>query len=310
MNAISLPPLPRFRLPTTAENLRALLFAILIHVFAGLLMFVGVWFSLPEPMIDAGEQTEVIMIDLPRGPLPKAVNAPKPAPNKIPAPVPPKPVEVPKPVPPKPAVEPAKAQPVGKPDDVTDQRIVPPKIDIDPIAKALEEQRKQNLEQQRRQQLEEIRAQRAEAEAERIKEQKTLDQLQKREAVKLEMETQAKAAEAARQRQRIADEEAAIRGTVETEDLAAQWRNAVRLSIEGQWNLPTGTPPKLQCNLRVSAVAGGTVVGVSVQQPCQLSEELQQTLIDAANLASPLPYVGFEQVFKNVIPIQFITPES
>lgn len=310
MNAVPLPPLLPYRLPSTADNLRALLFAVLVHVVAALLMFVGVWFSISEPMIDAGEPIEVVMIDLPRAPPPKAVQAPKTAP--APVPPAPKPAPAPKPELPKPVVEPPKVQPqpAGKPDDVTDQKVTPPKIDVDPIAKALEEQqRKQKIEEERRKQLEEIRAQRLVAEQERLQRERELKQVQQREAVRQEMEAQAKAAEAARQRERIAAEEAALRGTVETDDLAAQWRNAVRVSIQDQWNLPVGTPARLQCNLRISAIIGGEVVGVAILPPCQLSEELRQTLIDAANAASPLPYSGFESVFQTVIPIQFITPE-
>lgn len=301
MNAVSLPPLPRFTLPTTAENLRSLLLAILIHVVAIGMMFVGVWFSLPEPMPDAGEQS-VVMIDLPRAPMSKPVSAPKPTPTPAPPAPAPRVVEVPKPEVPKPKVEPVKVppQPVGKPDDVTDQRITPPKIDIDPIAKALEEQqRKQKLEEQRRQQLEEIRAQRAVIEAERIQREKELQTVRERQAIQQELEQTARDAAAARERQRIAEEEAALRGSIETDDLRAQWYSAIKSSID--WRAPEGTPRGLRCNVRISMIVGGEVVGRAIMPPCSFPQELQESLLAAIDGASPLPYVGFESVFTPVI---------
>jgi colicin import membrane protein len=256
-------------------------------------MFVGVWTSVEEPMIDAGEPIDAVMIDLSAAPLPRV--APKP--------VQPKPV----PTPPKPAVKPEpEVKPVetGKPDDVTDQRLAPPKPDVDPLAIAQEEERKRKLEQERRAQLEQIRAEREQAEKDRLKAEADLKRVQ------AEQQRRDLAKEEAERRERIAEEERALRGTVQTEDLLAQWRNAVRQAIEQQWNLPTGTPAKLECGVRITAVKGGTVVFRTVTQPCQLPAELQQTLLDAVDAADPLPYLGFESVFQTQIPIIFVTPES
>jgi colicin import membrane protein len=292
MSAAVALPAP-YRLPNSADNWRALVFAVLIHVAAALLMFVGVWTSVEEPMIDAGEPIDAVMIDLAAAPLPRA--APKPVPPK-PVPAPPKPT-----VKPEPEVRPVES---GKPDDVTDQRLAPPKPDVDPLAIAQEEERKRNREEQKRIQLAQIQEERRIAEAERIKAQKEFDR------VKAEQERKEQAKEDAARRERIAEEERALRGTVQTEDLLAQWRNAVRLAIEGQWSLPTGTPAKLQCGVRITAIKGGTVVFRTVTQPCQLPAELQQTLLDAVDAADPLPYLGFESVFQTEIPIIFVTPES
>lgn len=293
MSATAALPSP-YRLPTPGDNMRALVFAVLIHVAAALLMFVGVWTSVQEPMIDAGEPIDAVMVDLSAAPLPKVT--PKPAPPK---PAPPKP-EIAKPAPEPPRVE------VGKLDDVTDQKLTPPKVDVDELAVAQEEERKKHREEERRRQLEEIRKQRDQAEKDRQKAEADLKKVQaqqQKEDLVRQLEAEAKA-------KREAEVSAALRGTVATEDLLAQWRNAVRQAIEQQWNLPTGTPAKLECGVRITAVKGGTVVFRTVTQPCQLPVELQQTLLDAVDSADPLPYVGFESVFQTQIPIIFVTPES
>lgn len=302
MSATAALPSP-YRLPTPGDNMRALVFAVLIHVAAALLMFVGVWTAVDEPMIDAGEPIDAVMIDLSAAPLPKST--PKPAPPK-PAPAPVPAPEV-KPEPPKPAPPEPQRVEAGKPDDVTDQRLAPPKTDVDPLAVAQEDERKRKLEQERRAQLEQIRQEREQAEKDRAKAEADLKRVQaqqQKDDLKKQMEAEA------RERARIAEQEAALRGTVQTEDLLAQWRNAVRQAIEQQWNLPTGTPGKVQCGIRITAVQGGTVVFRTITQPCQLPPELQQTLLDAVDAADPLPYLGFEAVFQTQIPIIFVTPES
>lgn len=297
MSAAAALPAP-YRLPTSGDNARALVFAVLIHVAAALLMFVGVWTSVEEPMIDAGEPLDAVMIDLSAAPLPKPAAKPQP----------PRPAPPPKPeVKPEPAPEAQRVE-TGKPDDVTDQRLAPPKPDVDPLAIAEEEERKRRLEQERRAQLEQIRKEREQAEKDRLKAEAELKRVQAEQQQRDLAAQQAR--EEAERRERIAEEERALRGTVQTDDLLAQWRNAVRQAIEQQWNLPTGTPAKLQCGLRITAVKGGTVVFRTVTQPCQLPAELQQTLLDAVDAADPLPYLGFETVFQTQIQIIFVTPES
>ncbi len=75
------------------------------------------------------------------------------------------------------------------------------------------------------------------------------------------------------------------------------YQQAVVSSVERQWHKPASSTKNLICHVRVKQLIGGTVMDASIASPCNANKIVQKSIIDAIKKASPLPYVGFEEVF-------------
>jgi colicin import membrane protein len=275
---------------STSDQTRAFLYAIGVHVLAALILFAGLLGSAPKKPVISGGALEAVLVDMTLGrPLPK--------PASKPAQTPPKPAPKPAPAPP---------PPQAKPDDVTDQR---PQLPTVPDQEALNLERKQEqlrkqqeelrrqqeVEQQRMQQLEDIRRQRADAA--RLTQEREKQLAQAREAQRAqEILSQAATPE---------PEGSQRPGQDSANDLLSQYAGMIQEVVTQNWRRPANTPSGIRCALRVRQIPGGEVIGVTIGSPCNADPLIQQSIIQAVERASPLPYMGFEAVFQSSLNFNF-----
>lgn len=274
---------------TAADKGRAFTYALAVHLACLGLLLGGLWWtqhtqtvSIPGPVIEA---TLV-------GP----AQAPRAARSK-PKPVPPKP-ETPKPETPKPEEKVESNEP-PKPDTREQERVAA-------LAAQQAEQEKREQEERRRQQqtlLEE--QQKQAAEKKRKLEEEKQKQMQDRQAKeradkerKLEQQRMAELMEA---------EQARTGGEGQDDSLLAQYVAAMKNTVK--WTRPESTQPFV-CELNIKQIPGGEVLSANVVEPCR-ADALTKRAIEAAALqAQPLPYKGFESVFRREIIITFCHPEE
>ena len=266
-----------------ASKLRSLTLALLVHaVLAGLLLAATIS-AKPETSEAAGVPIEVYLpADLPKVPRPVAT-----PPRPRVAPTPPRPAAAPKPV----------ALP---PDNVTDQRPVLPKpLPPDPLALALQEQeQQQQIEEARRQsKLEEVRQQQEEAKKAREALEAKLAELEAEEVKKAEEDLAQQVAE-----------ETAMAGNSADNSLLAQYTSVLVSVINNAWNRSSGVRPDLYCEILVTQLPGGAVMSAVPQRNCNGSEFERKALVDAVERASPLPYEGFQSVFRRQLVVPFQLP--
>lgn len=290
---------------TSRDQTRAFVYAVGVHVFAALVMFAGLLASPPKKVQISGGALEAVLVDMNLGrPLPKPVAKPTPKPPQpapTPSPAPPKPEELTKP-----EAAPPPPPPQAKPDEVTDQR---PQLPTAPNQDALnlerereqlreqqeELRRQQEIEQQRMQQLEDIRRQRAEAARQTQAEEQRLAQAQ-----------EAQRAEQILNQPATSEPEGSPRpGADVANDLLSQYAGLIQEVVTQNWRRPANTPPGIRCSLRVRQIPGGEVIGVTIGSPCNADPLIQQSIIEAVERASPLPYMGFESVFQSALNFNF-----
>jgi colicin import membrane protein len=288
---------------TTRDQTRAFVYAVGVHVLAALVLFAGLIFSAPKKPVISGGALEAVLVDMNLGrplPTPKAPPAPKPQPAP------------PKPEPPKP--EPAKAEPAppppppqAKPDEVTDQR---PQLPTAPNQDALnlerqreelrqqqeELRRQQEIEQQRMQQLEDIRRQRAEAARLTAEREKQLAQAREAQRASEILNQPAEPDQPVGSQRQGADV---------ADSLESQYASLLVEAIRQRWRRPAGTPAGIRCVMRVRQIIGGEVIAAEIGQPCNAPDLVRQSIIDAIERASPLPYQGFESVFNRQLELTF-----
>ncbi|MGH8079937.1 MAG: hypothetical protein ACREP7_05135 [Lysobacter sp.] len=72
----------------------------------------------------------------------------------------------------------------------------------------------------------------------------------------------------------------------------------LRDSILKHWHPPSSVAADSVCTLDLRQSPGGQVTGVQTVAPCDLDETGRSSLLSAVREAQPLPYQGYEQVFK------------
>jgi len=264
------------------ENpLRPWLYSLAVHLAVLAIVSVSLWWtnstvavSIPGPIIEA------TLVGPAQAPKPKAVK-PKP-----------KPVEA-KPPEPKPqAEEPAPERPK---EDKKDQEKITDKL----TQLKAEEDAKLQEELKKKEQLELAEKQAAEAEKQKkLKEEKEQQQRDKK-----ARELAAKA-EAEHLAAMIADE--AKTGQEGTDaSLEAEYYAAIQSAVTAAWLRPDTTPPGVRCTLEITQIIGGDVIQAVVVNPCNADAATRTTLEQAPRRASPLPYSGYESVFKRKIRFEF-----
>ncbi|MEJ2515178.1 MAG: cell envelope integrity protein TolA [Gammaproteobacteria bacterium] len=120
-------------------------------------------------------------------------------------------------------------------------------------------------------------------------------------------------AEAARQ----ADLERQLRAEIEAEErlMSLQssaegqaWIGAIQDRVERNWIRPASATPGLQCEVRVSQIPGGQVVGAEILR-CNGDETVQRSIVAAVMKASPLPTPSDPALFERTI-IFIFEPED
>ena len=164
---------------------------------------------------------------------------------------------------------------------------------------AEQRERLTKMEEERQKQLADIRRQREEAERER-------------------KEAEDKLREIAEQRREQAAERAPTEqpptpqlgneGT--SDDLASRYALAIQQAVERNWIRPETIRPGQACEVRIVQIPGGEVISATVQPSCPY-DELGRRSVEAAVLrAQPLPYGGYERVFRREINFKFRAPEG
>ncbi|MBB5209479.1 cell envelope integrity protein TolA [Chiayiivirga flava] len=312
---------------TTAQKLRALVYAILVHLVCLGLMFVGLlWSPANESISVAGGAIEATLV-APSSAASAAASArpapPRPTPRPEPrdtAPAPqPKPTPAPQETPQE--AQPTPQAPIPKPDTVDQEAaaVLSAQREAAKVQREQEERRRQEqvlldqqkqeeaerklrltkMEEERQAQLDDIRRRREAAEKQRKLEEQKLQQL-------------ADARNAGTPRPAPAQPAASTQppsdrlGNGGTDDgLAGRYALAIQQAVTSNWLRPDSARPGIVCTLRIVQIPGGEVIQASVTSPCN-ADDLTRRSIEAAVLkAQPLPYRGYESVFKRSVNFTF-----
>ena len=262
-----------------------------VHVLAALIMLLGLQAS--EPIqLSGGAPLEAVMVDLSTmASVPKA----RPAPPKPTPPTPPPPAQAkppPPPPPPKPEPQVQQEQAALRQSQLAAEQAA--------AAERLRVQQAQERQKEleRQQELEKIRKEREQAERQRKLEEQRLAQLRERQNAEAEQRRAAAAAVAAQQA-------AANAAANQADSLLNQYSALLQDVVTQSWRRPPTARPGIRCVLRVRQIPGGEVIGVSIGSPCNAAGAVQQSILEAVERASPLPYSGFERVFQRDLRFEF-----
>jgi colicin import membrane protein len=87
--------------------------------------------------------------------------------------------------------------------------------------------------------------------------------------------------------------------------LLARYKAALNAAILQNWTRPDTVPLGQTCRITIRQVPGGTVITAQVDPSCPY-DELGRRSVEAAVLkAQPLPYAGFESVFRRDLLLTF-----
>lgn len=261
--------------------LRHGIYSLGVHLAVLALVSVSLWWtrstvavSIPGPIIEA------TLVGPAQAPKPKAVK-PKPRPVEAkPEPVKPK-AEAPAPEPPK--------------EDRKDQEKVTDKI----TQLKAEENAKLQEELRKKEQLELAERQAAEAEQKKKLEEEKQKQLRDKRARELAAKAEAEHLAA------MIAEEAKTGQEGQDASLEAEYYAAIQSAVTNAWLRPDTTPPGVRCTLEITQIVGGDVIQAVVVNPCNADAATRTTLEQAPRRASPLPYSGYESVFKRKIRFEF-----
>ena len=84
----------------------------------------------------------------------------------------------------------------------------------------------------------------------------------------------------------------------------ARYQEQIRARIERAWIRPPSARPGLRCEVRITQVPGGEVVGVKIGS-CNGDESVQQSIEAAAYRASPLPLPPDPALFDRNLVVTF-----
>jgi colicin import membrane protein len=311
-----LPHRPTAALPRPAEVMSehpsdrwwSIGFAVVVHlVIAGALGW-GYWhYKHPEPQPQrlAIEATVVDASSLPAGTLPaQTVVTPEPAVT------PPEPQPVPEPVaepPPqkRPVVDPAKAERERK----ALERAEAQKDRAEAKLKAAETLKRERAEKDKAAQAQAVqdKAAREKAAQDKVAKEKTLADAKAREEAERVARDKAESDRQKTQREselraRLAAEEHL--NAAQASGQMAQYQAQIRARIERAWIRPASARPGLSCEVRITQVQGGEVVGVQVGS-CNGDESVRQSIEAAAYRASPLPQPPDAALFDRNLVVTF-----
>jgi colicin import membrane protein len=321
---------------STGDKIRALLYSLGVHLLCLLVMAGGLWWTRSTaPLSVAGEPIEAVLVTDPSAlglrpqPRPPATPPapPRPAPAEPePAAPPPQPRPEPRPQQAETPPQPAPQIPPPRPDTRDQERAArlaqqqaeerqrreqeerrrQEQIDLTERQRQQEEaERRERLRRQaeeREKQLAEIRRQREAAERQSRMEQQRLEQLRDR---------QLAAAAQTDARPAPADSGTPRAGTGGTDDsLLGRYQLAIQQAVERNWIRPETIRPGVPCVIRIVQIPGGEVISANVDPSCPY-DELGRRSVEAAVLrAQPLPYAGFESVFRRELRFTFRAPEG
>ena len=297
---------------TQRDNLRAFALSLGVHALCVLLISAGVWWTRKEaPLSVAGSVVEATLVSAPaassRPPRPAQPEPAAPPPQPRPTPAPQQAETPPQPQPqaptPKPDTRDSEAaarlaiqQAEEKARQEQRERRRQEQVLLDEQRRQEEAERRERLRKQqeeRDKQLAEIRRQREEAERKRKLEAERLQQI---------ADARRLAAEAADATQSNTQQ---LGNNGVDNSLLGRYQLAIQQAVQQNWLRPESTRPGIRCTLQIVQIPGGEVIQASVSTPCN-ADDLTRRSIEAAVLkAQPLPYSGFESVFRREIRFTF-----
>lgn len=63
--------------------------------------------------------------------------------------------------------------------------------------------------------------------------------------------------------------------------------------------------PEFRCVLDIEQAPGGVLIASAIGDPCDATEPVRRSLLTAIRRAEPLPYAGFEPVFRRTLRLTF-----
>ncbi len=158
-----------------------------------------------------------------------------------------------------------------------------------------QEQKDRKLKEEQQKQLADIRKQR-EAADKKVK-------LEKEKLAQLEDINKQKADQPA---QPTAEHEAPRAQTgANGNDNDGRYAAAIQAAVTQNWNRPDNAEPGLRCVLRITQIPGGEVIGVTIGSPCNADQVTRNSIEQAVMKAAPLPYQGYEKDFQRNLNLTF-----
>lgn len=274
---------------TRADTRTALLQALGLHAVLFALMFAGLqWTRSNVAEAAHGDVIEADLVD------PSALSATMRRALQRDPEEPPPPIVEPEPEPlPEPVPE-ELPPPVPDPEPVEQEQVQrdAPSPEVAQVPREQEEKRRQpdqaELDARKQEQLREIRRQRELAARERTQAEMRAQQL-----------ADARAAQAT-------PSTAPPRGDPDSRSAQdALYSVALKDAITRQWTRPESIPLGIPCQVRFRQIPGGEVVDVQVSAGCPYDDLGKRSLEAAVLKASPLPYAGFEDVFRRDVILTF-----
>lgn len=313
------------RPPRDEDLAGAVLMAVALHVgLAAFLLLASWWSPAPReisvagpPVINASlviNAADIAAAERTAAQAPKPEPVPPPRPAEEPAAPPPQPEPAPRPQDSERAPQPAPQEAVAQPDTTEQEAIArlaeeqaerereeqeakrrQEQIDLTERQKQEEAERRQRLREQQIARLEELRRQRAEAERRTKMEEQRLQQLADREA-----------APPAPQPAPPSAASAGGNNGVDT-DLAARYALAMLQTAQQNWNRVLA-PERTRCEVRFTQIPGGEVIAVDFLT-CPFDAQARES-VERALRRTPMPYQGFEPVFRRQVTLTFCYPEE
>jgi colicin import membrane protein len=272
---------------TAADRWRPIALASALHALLAGLFLWGYWQfhrpKPPQPQVLAIEATVVDSRRLSVGP-PPAAEAP--------------PVE--EVAPPAVAEPPPAPKPEKKAEKHVEKKSEPkpePKPEKKPSKAEVREKKKAEAKREAEEKAEKAKAEKAKQDAERKAREDA--EKQAREKAAADRQTAQRQAEL---RARMAAEERFT--SAQAAGLLAQYQAQIQARIERAWIRPASAKPGLNCEVRITQVAGGEVVGVQVGR-CNGDESVRQSIETAAYRASPLPQPPDPSLFDRNLVVTF-----
>ena len=87
--------------------------------------------------------------------------------------------------------------------------------------------------------------------------------------------------------------------------LQTQWLAAIQAAVTQSWLRPDNLPKDVVCPVDITQIPGGQVINVHVESSCPYDEVGRKSMVNAVMRAQPLPYHGYEKVFRRQITLKF-----
>lgn len=94
-------------------------------------------------------------------------------------------------------------------------------------------------------------------------------------------------------------------GDAAGERLQQRYVAALSEAVERQWVRPDSVTLEQGCPVEVRMLPGGYVIGATPRADCEFDAAGRRSVEAAVRKAEPLPYAGFESVFRRVVVLRF-----